>query len=101
MRKKWKRNKTILPLLLSAIMVIEPAAAASTVYAEENEPTIIVTEVEETEDTDAVETPVDGTEGNDPKADSTEEADSGQDDGQVDEENTENNDTGGGYRGLS
>lgn len=95
MRKKWKRSKVILPLLLSAIMVVEPAAAATTVYAEESESTIIVTDVEETEDTDSVETPVDGTEENDQNVDNTGETDSDQSDGQEDEGVSDDNVGGG------
>lgn len=95
MRKKWKRSKVILPLLLSAIMVVEPAAAATTVYAEESEPTTIVTVVEETEDSDTVETPVDGTEENDQNVDSTGETDSDQSDGQEDEAVSDDNVGGG------
>lgn len=39
MRKnKWKKNKVILPLLLSALMVVEPIGAATTVHAEEITP---------------------------------------------------------------
>lgn len=95
MRKKWKRNKVILPLLLSAIMVVEPVATATTVYAEESEPTIIVTEVEETEDTDAVETPVDGTEENDQNSDKSGDVDADQDNGQEDGDVSDDNVGGG------
>ncbi|MBD5518424.1 MAG: S8 family serine peptidase [Lachnospiraceae bacterium] len=35
MRRRWKRGRVILPLLLSAMMVIEPVGAASVVHAEE------------------------------------------------------------------
>ncbi len=34
-RKKWKKGRTILPLLLSAILIAEPLATTATVYAEE------------------------------------------------------------------
>ena len=34
-RKKWKKGRTILPLLLSAILIVEPLATTATVYAEE------------------------------------------------------------------
>lgn len=37
-KKKWKGSKTILSLLLSAMMIAEPFGAAATVYAEEITP---------------------------------------------------------------
>lgn len=95
MRKKWKRNKVIFPLLLSVIMVVEPAASATTVYAEESEPAAIVTEVEQTEDTDAIDTPGVGMEENDRNTDGTESGDSEQNDSQEDENNPEFGEGGG------
>lgn len=35
-RKNWKRSRVVLPLLLSALMVVEPVGMATTVYAEES-----------------------------------------------------------------
>lgn len=43
---KWRR-KTILPLLLSAIMVFEPVGSVATVYAEETEPVAEATDLED------------------------------------------------------
>lgn len=54
--KRWGGSRIVLSLLLSAAMVMEPAAAANIVYAEENEPAISVTEVQQTEDVDTDET---------------------------------------------
>lgn len=36
-RKKWKRSKSVLPLLLSAILIVEPLGTTATVYAEETD----------------------------------------------------------------
>lgn len=58
MRKnKWKKNKVILPLLLSALMVVEPIGAATTVHAEEITPLTetISTEQDEELEKDSVE----------------------------------------------
>ena len=37
-KKKWKKSRAILPLLLSAMMIVEPIGMANTVYAEEVTP---------------------------------------------------------------
>lgn len=37
-KKKWKKSRAILPLLLSAMMIVEPVGMANTVYAEEVAP---------------------------------------------------------------
>lgn len=49
---KWKRGKTVLPLLLSAMMVIESAGTMPTVYAEEIMPLTEQTDLEQGGDTD-------------------------------------------------
>lgn len=48
-RRKWKGSKAVLPLLLSALMVVEPLGTAATVYAEEITPPPIVEEAEQEE----------------------------------------------------
>lgn len=51
-RKKWKKGKSVLPLLLSAVLVVEPFGTAATVYAEElNVPAVTEEPVQE-ENTD-------------------------------------------------
>lgn len=45
--KKWKRSKSVLPLLLSAMMVVEPLGTAITVHAEEIAPPVIAEEPEQ------------------------------------------------------
>lgn len=47
--KKWKGSKSVLPLLLSAMMVVEPFGTAVTVHAEEIAPPTITEELEQEE----------------------------------------------------
>lgn len=89
--RKWKLGRAILPLLLSAVMVMEPAASAATVYAEEGEYIVDVTQEDQTNDTAVEEVPVDDAEITDQAAESADEAGSEQANGQEDEDSTENN----------
>lgn len=95
MRKKWKLSKAILPLLLSAVMVMEPAATAATVYAEESDQAVVLTQEDQTEDSTEEDIIVDGAEDTDQDVDSPDEADTVQGNGQEDEGNNENNVGGG------
>ena len=52
-RKKWKGSKAILPLLLSAMMVVEPIGTVTTVHAEEMSPSTVIES--QGQDEDAVE----------------------------------------------
>ena len=54
-RKKWKKGKSVLPLLLSAILIAEPLATSATVYAEELGVSIATEEPEQAESTGAEE----------------------------------------------
>lgn len=58
-KKKWKRSKSVLPLLLSAILLVEPLGTTTTVYAEEMD-TLVVTEGTEQEEdgSEAVNSPI-------------------------------------------
>ena len=49
-RKKWKGSKSVFPLLLSAMMVVEPLGPAITVHAEELASPAVVTEIDEQEE---------------------------------------------------
>lgn len=51
--KKWKGSKSVVSLLLSAMMVVEPFGTAITVHAEEVAPPAIVEELEQEESADA------------------------------------------------
>lgn len=62
-RKKWKGSKRILPLLLSAIMIVEPFGTAATVYATENMPTAAEEDTAEQESADMESGIADETEG--------------------------------------
>lgn len=50
-RKKWRGSKSVLPLLLSAMMVVEPLGSAITVHAEEIAPLTMTEELEQEEST--------------------------------------------------
>lgn len=50
-RKKWRGSKSVLPLLLSAMMVVEPLGSAITVHAEEIAPLTMAEELEREEST--------------------------------------------------
>ena len=50
-RKKWRGSKSVLPLLLSAMMVVEPLGSAITVHAEEIAPLTMAEELEQEEST--------------------------------------------------
>lgn len=49
-RKKWKKSKSVLPLLLSAILFTEPLGTAATVYAQETGVTAVAEEIQQGED---------------------------------------------------
>lgn len=86
MRKnKWKKNKVILPLLLSALMVVEPIGAATTVHAEEITP---LTETISTEQDEELEK--DSVEGTEDKDKGLEDGSKQDTDDQGDDENTGN-----------
>lgn len=62
-RSRWKANKGIMALLLSALMILEPVGTAATVYAEEGTQTPQVTNEEgEMQEPGTDETPADDTE---------------------------------------
>ena len=48
--KKWKGSKSVLPLLLSVMMIVEPLGPAITVRAEEMVPPAIEAEIDEQEE---------------------------------------------------
>ena len=52
-RKKWKKSKAVLPLMLSALMVVEPMAV-NTVYAAELSQTSQVMEPEQEPNTSEI-----------------------------------------------
>lgn len=58
--RKWKKSKAVLPLLLAAMMVVEPIGAMSTVYAEEMMPLTELGNLAQNEE--AAQTPADGVE---------------------------------------
>lgn len=68
-KKKWKKSRAILPLLLSAIMIVEPVGMANTVYAEEVAP---ITETIDSEQDSAVDTEENEQETNDEVKDDAE-----------------------------
>lgn len=49
-KKKWKRSKSVLPLLLSAILLVEPLGTTATVYAKEMDTLVVTEETEQEED---------------------------------------------------
>lgn len=49
-KKKWKRSKSVLPLLLSAILLVEPLGTTATVYAEEMDMLVVTEGTEQEED---------------------------------------------------
>lgn len=95
MRKKKKLSRAILPLLLSAVMVMEPAATAATVYAEESDQAVVLTQEDQTEDTTDEEIIVGGAEDADQDVDSPDGTDTAQGSDQEDEDSNENNVGGG------
>lgn len=60
-RKKWKGSKAILPLLLSAMMVVEPIGTVTTVHAEEMTPSTVIENQEQDENAVEDESLVDDT----------------------------------------
>lgn len=84
--RKWKKGKAVLPLLLAAMMVVEPVGAMSTVYAEEITPLTESGDLEQSEGT--VQMATDGTE---EKQETDDGAESNLEQG-ADEQDTQEND---------
>lgn len=81
-KKKWKGSKTILSLLLSAMMIAEPFGAAATVYAEEITPQTVEEDTARQESESSDDSLATETEG--VKEDNSEETENGtKDDGDV------------------
>lgn len=78
--KKWKGSKSVLPLLLSAMMVVEPFGMAITVHAEEIAPSTITEELEQEESVNTEENLPDSEEEVKEGADNEAETDDEQDD---------------------
>lgn len=78
MRKRmWKLSKTVLPWVLSAMMVVEPMGAMSTVYAQEAEPFVETADLGQNDETD--QTPTIGVEKEKPEISDGAETDLGED----------------------